>query len=162
MRWLFPQTPVCWSIVENQLPLFLCMHKMPSSVRGKVLGTRIAVRFLEISSAILNDVIRPPNPQKFLPSQRNFGGIISNFVASTVLIEVLAPPWWRHQMETFSALLSLCEGNPPVDSSHKSQWRGALTFYLTCAWTNGWVNNRDSGDLRRHRHHYDVTVMFKC
>ena len=23
-------------------------------------------------------------------------------------------PWWRHQMETVSALLSLCEGNPPV------------------------------------------------
>ena len=23
-------------------------------------------------------------------------------------------PWWRHQMETFSALLSLCAGNSPV------------------------------------------------
>ena len=22
--------------------------------------------------------------------------------------------WWRHQMETFSALLALCDGNPPV------------------------------------------------
>ena len=22
--------------------------------------------------------------------------------------------WWRHQMDTFSALLTLCEGNPPV------------------------------------------------
>ena len=22
--------------------------------------------------------------------------------------------WWRHQMETFSSLLALCEGNPPV------------------------------------------------
>ena len=22
--------------------------------------------------------------------------------------------WWRHQMETFSALLALCGGNPPV------------------------------------------------
>ena len=25
-------------------------------------------------------------------------------------------PWWRYQMEAFSALLSLCEGNPPVRS----------------------------------------------
>ena len=25
-----------------------------------------------------------------------------------------ANAWWRHQMETFSALLALCEGNPPV------------------------------------------------
>ena len=24
---------------------------------------------------------------------------------------------------------------------------------------NGWVNNREAGDLRRHRDNYDVTVM---
>ena len=24
---------------------------------------------------------------------------------------------------------------------------------------NGWVNNREAGDLRRHRTHYDVTIM---
>ena len=35
-------------------------------------------------------------------------------------------------METFSALLAICEGNSPVP-----------------------------GDLRRHRAHYDVTVMIK-
>ena len=29
---------------------------------------------------------------------------------------------------------------------------------LTCAWTNGWANNRDVGDLRRH-HAHDVPVM---
>ena len=27
------------------------------------------------------------------------------------------------------------------------------------AWINGWVNNREAGDLRRHRTHYDVIVM---
>ena len=47
----------------------------------------------------------------------------------------------------------------PVNSAHKGQWRGALMFSLICVWTNGWVNNRDAGDLRRHRAHYDVTVM---
>ena len=46
-----------------------------------------------------------------------------------------------------------------VDSPHKDQWRGALIFSLICAWTNGWANNRDAGDLRRHRAHYDVIVM---
>ena len=45
--------------------------------------------------------------------------------------------------------------------THWSQWLGALMFSLTCAWTNCWVNNRDSGELRRHRAHYDVTVMMK-
>ena len=47
----------------------------------------------------------------------------------------------------------------PVDSPHKGQWRGALKFSLIWAWTNGWANNRGAGDLRRHRLHYDVTVM---
>ena len=71
--------------------------------------------------------------------------------------------WWRHQMETFSALMTLCARNSPVtgDLPHKGQCRGALMFPLICAWTNGWVNNRDSGDLRRHLAHYDVTVMWQ-
>ena len=32
-------------------------------------------------------------------------------------------------------------------------------FPLICVWINGWVNNREAGDLRRHRGHYDVNVM---
>ena len=44
-------------------------------------------------------------------------------------------------------------------SSHTGQWRGALMFSLICAWTNGWVNNRNADDLRRHRAHNDVIVM---
>ena len=47
----------------------------------------------------------------------------------------------------------------PVNSPHKGQWRGTLMFSLISAWTMGWVNNRDTGDLRRHRAHYDITVM---
>ena len=47
----------------------------------------------------------------------------------------------------------------PGNSPHKGQWRGALMFSLISAWTNGWVNNREAGDLRRHHTHYDVTVM---
>ena len=46
-----------------------------------------------------------------------------------------------------------------VNSPHKGQWLGALVLSLICALTNGWVNNRDAGDLMRHRAHYDVTVM---
>ena len=41
----------------------------------------------------------------------------------------------------------------------KASEREALMFSLVCAWTNGWVNNRDAGDVRRHRCHYDVTAM---
>ena len=47
----------------------------------------------------------------------------------------------------------------PVNSPHKGQWRGALMFSLICARINGWVNNSEAGDLKRHRAHYDVSVM---
>ena len=70
-------------------------------------------------------------------------------------------PWWRHQMETFSALLALSAGISPVTGELPSQshWDGALIFSLICAWTNGCANNRDSVDLRHHRAHYDCIVM---
>ena len=47
----------------------------------------------------------------------------------------------------------------PMSSTHKGQWCRASMFSLICAWINGWVNNGEAGDLRRHRVHYDVTVM---
>ena len=51
----------------------------------------------------------------------------------------------------------------PVNFPAQSQWRGALVLSLICAringWVNGWVNNGEAGDFRRHRAHYDVTVM---
>ena len=55
----------------------------------------------------------------------------------------------------------------PVNSPHKGQWRGALMFSLIYVWINDWVNNREAGDLRRYRAHYDVIVMlwgelFRC
>ena len=50
----------------------------------------------------------------------------------------------------------------PVNSPHKGQWRGALMFSLICAWINAWLNNREVGDLKRHRAHCDVIVMQLC
>ena len=32
-------------------------------------------------------------------------------------------------------------------------------FSLIYVWINSWVNNREAGDLRRYRGHYDVIVM---
>ena len=66
----------------------------------------------------------------------------------------------------------LYNGNPFTDKAaiwwkcvtggfpHKGQWRGALKFSLIRAWISDWANNRDEGNLRRHRAHYDVTIMW--
>ena len=54
---------------------------------------------------------------------------------------------WKH----FSRYWPFVRGihRSPRNSPHKDQWRGALMFSLICAWINGWVNNREAGDLRR-------------
>ena len=36
-----------------------------------------------------------------------------------------------------------------------------MMFSLICARIKDGVNNREAGDLRRHRPHYDVTVMYE-
>ena len=46
-----------------------------------------------------------------------------------------------------------------VNSMHKSKWRRALMFSLICVSINGWVNNREAGDLRHYHAHYYVIVM---
>ena len=78
---------------------------------------------------------------------------VCNFGSCLIIISV---SWWRHQMETFSALLA----SDAASDASEGQWRGALMFSFICVWINGWVNNREVGDLRRYRGHYDVTVMF--
>ena len=73
-------------------------------------------------------------------------------------------PWWRHQMETFSALLAICAGNSSVTGEFSTQRPVTRSFGVFFdlrlnKWINGWVNNREAGDLRHHRTHYDVFVM---
>ena len=65
---------------------------------------------------------------------------------------------WKHFPRNWSFVRGI--DRSPVDSPRKDQWREALMFSLICAWTNGWVNNWGTGDLRPRRAHYDVTVMW--
>ena len=72
--------------------------------------------------------------------------------------------WWCRQMKTFSALLAFCAGNQPVPGEFPAQRpvTRTLMFSLICARINGWVNNREAGDLRCHHAHYDVPGMDYC
>ena len=64
-------------------------------------------------------------------------------------------------METYAALLTICVGNSAGTGEFPTQRPVTLSFdgFFICVWINGWVNNREAGDLRRYRGHYDVTVM---
>ena len=59
-------------------------------------------------------------------------------------------------------MMTSSNGNISRVTGHlcKGQWRGVWWVFLIYAWINGWVNNREAGDLRRHLAHYDVTVMY--
>ena len=69
--------------------------------------------------------------------------------------------WWRHQMETFSALLVLCAGNSSVTCEFPSLRPVMRSFdvFFDLRLDKRLSNNRDAGDLKRHRGHYDVIVM---
>ena len=68
-------------------------------------------------------------------------------------------PWWRHQMETFSALMAICAGNSPVPSEFLAQrpvTRGFDVFFdlrtntrLSKHWW-GWWFETPSRSLWRH------------
>ena len=114
----------------------------------------------DISAALPPMCMSTHESLRMLQSSLCFIGPFSNGT-SLRLVRFNSSPWWRHQMETFSALLAICAGNSPVpvNSLRKGQWRGALMFSLICTRINGWVNNGEAGDLRRNRAHYDVIVM---
>ena len=66
---------------------------------------------------------------------------------------------WEHFLRYWAFVRGIHRS--PVESPNKGQWRGALIFSLVCVWTNSWANNRGACDFRRHRAHYDVTVMLR-
>ena len=67
--------------------------------------------------------------------------------------------WWCHQMENFPRYWPFAKGNrrspgihrSPVNSPHKGQWREVLCFLWSAPEQTVETNNRDAGDLRRHR-----------
>ena len=85
--------------------------------------------------------------------------------------------WWRHQIETFSALLAICAGNSPVTGEFPAQRPVTRSFDVVFdlrlnkrlskqSW--GWWTETPSRPLWRHsnenvlqhRHHANQNVMF--
>ena len=82
------------------------------------------------------------------------------------LQHILIVSWWRHKMETFSALLALCAGNSPATGEFPSQrpvTRSFDVFFDLClnkrlskqSW--GWWFETPSHSLWRH-----CNVEFQC
>ena len=73
-------------------------------------------------------------------------------VGSIIHVDVIK---WKHFLRYWPFVRGI--HRRPVNSPHTGQW--CWCFFYMCTWINAWVNNGGVGDLRRHRVHYDVTVM---
>ena len=76
--------------------------------------------------------------------------------------------WWRHQMETFSALLALCEGNHRslADSPYKKKpVMRSFDVFFDLRLNKRWTDNRDSSDYytpsRSLWHHCNVMTYVR-
>ena len=78
---------------------------------------------------------------------------------------------WRHRIFTLNTWLSMHQVLS-INIMKSSSGNISVHRWIPCtkasdtelwcflwSWINGWVNNREAGDLRRHRAHYDVIVM---
>ena len=72
-----------------------------------------------------------------------------------VMTFIILTTWWRHDMETLSALLALYEGNPRVTGGFPSQNANDadLNVSFDVSWTRCWTNSPMVGDLRRYNAH---------
>ena len=95
---------------------------------------------------------------------------------SQYITELITWKKWTTAVDTFHDMMTSANGKKfprywpfvrgihrsPVNFSYNGQWCGASMFSLICAWINGCVNNREAGDLRRHRPQYEVIAMRYC
>ena len=90
-----------------------------------------------------------------------------NFAVGKTKISLEIKTWWRHQMETFSALLAICAGNSPVTGDFPAQrpgtWNFDVFFYLRLnkrlskkSW--GWWFGTPSSPLWRHCNDFKWTA----
>ena len=78
--------------------------------------------------------------------------------------------WWRHQMETFSALLAICAGNSPVTGEFPTQRPVTRSFDVyfdlrpnerLSKQSRGWWFETLSSPLWRHRNGYRKSLLLK-
>ena len=70
--------------------------------------------------------------------------------------------WWRHQLETFSAIQAFCVGHSPATGEFPAQRPMTRSFdvFYDLGLNKCLTNNREAGDLRRPRTHYTGIVMW--
>ena len=97
-------------------------RNIPSPVSGK--KTFVHLDFTDDASAMAFILPWPWCRQEW--SHLHWPGLIQTSV-HTLDTHI---SWWRHQMETFPALLTICAGNSPVTGEFPAQRPVTLSFYV--------------------------------
>ena len=142
---------------SDNVPFLCFMHSSSRCFRSRV--TKLCSLISPLRNSLLPHYV---NPTESLSSsapvinERNSHWVnrVWSFWKNTRHDDVIK---WKHFPRYWPFVRGIQRS--PVNSPHKGQWRGALMFSLICVWINGWVNNREAGDLRCYRAHYDVIVM---
>ena len=117
-----------------------------------------------------NDEIKS-GPLHMNPQSSNLGpnDINQRYCTKISLWKLPRNTWWRHQMETFSALLAICAGNSPVTGEFPAQRpvTRSFDFFFDLhmnkrlskqSW--GWWFETPSRSLCRHCNEYVLNVQY--
>ena len=130
----------CFSVAGDAIPTVLVTMGARKNTLDLLLENNVSFPVINCQPGSVNGEAKDVRSSLYLPS-----GVHDDVIK------------WGHFPRYWSFVRGI--NRWPVNSPHKGQWHGALMFSLICTWTNGWVNNRDAGDLRHHCTHLDVIVM---
>ena len=171
-----------WTIRNNFGETSLKMHifytknefgNIASKMAGNFVSATYVLKLFITDAACVGCIRRTAAPKS---GQGTHGNSLSYYNPSMTVVPqsiwIFFADLWKYMMTSsngnISALLALCAVNPRwrslVNSLHKSQWRGTLTFSLIFAWLNtkqswGWRFDTQSRSLR---HHCNVWLVYIC
>ena len=75
------------------------------------------------------------------------------------LLDHTKATWWRHQMETFFALVAICEENPPISTGFPSPVTRSFDVFFDLHLNKRLSKQLNAHDLNCHHAPYDTIVM---
>ena len=131
-------------------------------------------------------IVTPPKPRRYKETWFSYVSVMqfilriknhayfsrfSVICCDLVIVDFTHMPWWRHQMEIFSALLAICAGNSPVTGEFPTQRPVTRSFdvyfdlrpkeRLGKQWWGWWFETL-SRSLWRHRNASGMTHWHWC
>ena len=156
--------PMRWKRIFVNTPLTTIVSRASSNIRHPT-KTRVKMKFREIAFKSWQLVLQ------FCPKHFNITAVllwkISERLECWPVPRAFRPEHRpkRPRSQTSALLGFLCweftgcpRWIPHTKTSDAEYW----CVLWSASWINGWVNNGEAGDLRRHRAHYDVIVMTWC